>query len=958
MNAFYDPWLVGLSVVIAIIAAYTTLALTERLMANHERSYLYWIAGGALSMGVGIWSMHFIGMLAFHLPIPLAYDLELTIASIIPAIFASGIALFTVRSGRRSLYTVLLAGLFMGAGIAAMHYTGMAAMRMFPAIRYDPLLFTLSIAIAIGASIAALEIAFRLKEEEHSRYLVSKKLGSALVMGIAIAGMHYTGMAAAEFAEDSVCLAAPQGIEPGWLAIMVGIGSLAVLSITLMISVFDARMADQNAALVTELTHTNEQLHQRAQMLADKMTEELRARMEKEHLFKAVVEQSSDAIITRDLDGNLSSWNPAAEQMFGYAEKEVLGSHLFDIIHPGGIDEKLAQKHTEAETGGCFQEIIGESKLGEKLQLAVSCAPLSNAQGIRVGDVSILRDITQSKHAEEQLKQAAAVFENTTEGVMITDNQANIIAVNQAFTQLTGYPEEYAVGQKAGFTRSGIHDKSFYAAMWESIKANDFWRGEIIDRRKSGETYPKWLNISVVRNNEGEIIYYVGVFSDITHLKETEARLQHIAQHDFLTNLPNRLLFEDRLEHAIARAHRDGSKISLLFLDLDRFKNINDSLGHLVGDQLLQEVARRITLVVREEDTIARLGGDEFTVILESISNRDQASLAADKIIDAITERIEIDEHELYVTTSIGIATYPDDGEEITLLLKNADAAMYKAKESGRNQFHFYSSDISSELVNRLTLEGELRKALERREFRLHYQPLIDAGSKRIIGAEALIRWQHPLRGLLTPFTFLSVAEESGFMVSIEEWVIEEACRQAQVWQQAGHRDLAIAVNLSSKLISYHDIADRIANQLERHQLDSSALQLEITETSIVEQTETLITNLELIDRIGIPIAIDDFGTGYSSMSYLKRFAVCKLKIDRSFVRDIAEDPNDKAIVKAVIAMGHSLGMRVTAEGVETQEQLAFLESEGCDELQGYLYSQPLDSAAFEILLADWPHNG
>ncbi|MEN8180779.1 MAG: EAL domain-containing protein [Pseudomonadota bacterium] len=951
MTSSYNEWLVALSVVIAFIASFTTLSLADRIHNTTGKTSNIWLVGGAFSMGIGIWSMHFIGMLAFHLPIPIAYDPALTIISVLPAILTSGIALSTIRSGRADTITLVGAGAVMGIGIAAMHYTGMAAMRMFPAIYYEPILFSLSILIAIGASIAALEIAFRLKKKQYSSYLLAKKIGGALILGAAIAGMHYTGMAAAHFAEGSVCLAAPQGIEPGLLASLIGAGSIVILTMAIMVSVYDARLAEQNALMVRKLREANKELNERAQNLADGITAELLAGGEKDRLLATVVEQSSDAIITCNMDNLITSWNNAAEKMFGYDDHEIMGTSIDRILKlPAG-----PEGHTSISSisnPDASYEALGKRRDGDYINISISSSSLFNDRNNPVGLISIIRDVTLTKRTEQRLQQASVVFDSTSEGVLITDENSIIIAVNSAFKTITGYSEDESIGQSAGFTKSGIHDTDFYRAMWKAIEKTGHWQGEIIDRRKNGETYPKWLSISEVRNNKDAITNYVGVFNDITQLKEAQNRLQHMAQHDFLTDLPNRFLFEDRLEHAINRAKRNRTLVALLFLDLDRFKNINDSLGHIVGDHLLIEVAHRIQSLVREEDTLARLGGDEFTIILESITEQRQAAVIAEKIIENMKLPIPVDGHELFVTCSIGISTYPQDGEEQSQLIKNADAAMYKAKEDGRNKFRFYSSELSSRLYRRFELEGELRRALERNQFSLHYQPQVSGQDERIIGAEALIRWTHPEKGLIPPGEFLSIADESGLLSTLEAWIIDDACRQLKEWKEQKLPPIKLAVNLSSELISYHDIANRVSAALEREQLSSAALQFEITETNLVEHTELLISNLKALKDLGISIAIDDFGTGYSSMAYLKRFAVSKLKIDQSFVRDIAIDPNDKAIVKAVILMGHSLGLSITAEGVETEEQKVYLTEQGCDELQGYLFSKALPADQFAQLLS------
>jgi diguanylate cyclase (GGDEF)-like protein/PAS domain S-box-containing protein len=946
----YNPWFVALSVAIAVVASFTALSLAERVSVSRDRLTYYWLSGGAIAMGIGIWSMHFIGMLAFHLPIPIAYDVTLTLLSIAPAILASGIALVQIRLGKHSLFILILAGIFMGGGIATMHYTGMAAMRMFPPIRYDPWLFVASVLVAVGASIVALEIAFRLQLESDSGSFFGKKVASSMVMGLAIAGMHYTAMAAASFASNSVCLAKPHGITPEVLVVLVTGGSLAVLVITLMLAMFDARLDDQDARMVAELSSANQELHQRAEELAQAMTARVREGARKDRLLAAVVEQTFDAILTTDLEGRVTNWNRAAEVMFGYAAAEVKGRSLQEVI---SLESAMPFGGDDGGKPGQLHETRGRRRDGRRIYLALSNAPLLNEAKERQGWVNVIRDITRQKEDEERLRQAAAVFESSTEGVIITDSETSILAVNRAFSELTGYSEQEAIGQKAGFTKSGVHDHEFYRAMWQAIDKTGRWRGEIIDRRKNGETYPKWMNIGVVRNDDGEITNYVGVFFDITHLKESERRLQYIAQHDYLTDLPNRLLFEDRLEHAITRARREGSGVALLFVDLDRFKSVNDSLGHLVGDRLLQIVARRICSVVRDEDTVSRLGGDEFTIILEAIEDRQQAARVAEKVISELRHPISINQYDLLISASVGISFYPEDGAEVARLLQHADAAMYKAKEKGRNAFHFFSLELSEELSRRARMEADLRQALERNEFQLYFQPFATLSDGRIVGGEALLRWQHPQQGLLVPGEFLAIAEECGLLGTIEEWVIENACREARRWSDCGMPHLTLAMNLSSNIIGHAGIVDQIITALRQNQLSGNKLQLDVTEAVLTQQTEGLEDNLDALAALGATLSIDDFGTGYSSILDLQRFPVRKLEIGRPFLRNLMQDTDHQALVRAVIALGHSLGLAVSAEGVEEKEQRQFLQTHGCDEIQGYLLSPPLSPGAFIQLLEE-----
>lgn len=478
--------------------------------------------------------------------------------------------------------------------------------------------------------------------------------------------------------------------------------------------------------------------------------------------------------------------------------------------------------------------------------------------------------------------------------------------------------------------------------MWESILSKGHWKGEIWNRKKNGETYPEWLNISAIKSEKGEISNYVAVFSDITSIKDSEQKLQHLAQHDPLTGLPNRLLFIEQLQHAIERARRHNYIVGVMFLDLDRFKNINDSLGHSAGDNLLQAVAKRLLSCAREEDTVARLGGDEFMIILEEISSAEHTAIVAQRILNEFKRPFEILGHEFYAGTSIGISTFPSDGNDAQTLIKNADTAMYRAKELGRSNYHFYSPELTAGAQHRLTLETALRHALERKEFQLHYQPQFSMDSNTIIAVEALIRWSRPGHGMVSPAEIIPLAEETGLIIPIGEWVLQTACAQAKAWSRQGTGELRVAVNVSPKQLLNSDIVLSVRKALDQTGLDPHLLELELTEDSFMAATEDILQAMNELKEIGVILSVDDFGTGYSSLNYLKRLPIDKLKIDQSFVRDIPEDTDDMAIARAVIALGHSLNLTVIAEGVETAQQLQFLQAEGCDEFQGYLCSKPL----------------
>jgi diguanylate cyclase (GGDEF)-like protein len=683
MTGTFNYALVVISVLVAILASYTALDLATRIAASSGTSARAWLCGGAFSMGVGIWSMHFLGMLAFSLPIPFTYDVTITLASLLIGIVTSGFALHIVSQETLTLRKLGIAGIIMGFGICAMHYTGMAAMQMHPHASYDPLLVAASFGIAIAASLAALWIAFTLRAE--SEWTHYAKLGAAVIMGFAITGMHYTGMAAASFSPDTVCTTTLL-VDNSWLAGTLTITTLVVLAVTLALSVIDARARSRTALMAASLQRANDEL-------------------------------------------------------------------------------------------------------------------------------------------------------------------------------------------------------------------------------------------------------------------------QRLALHDPLTKLPNRVLLEDRIEQAIVHAERGKVNCAVLFVDLDRFKVVNDSLGHFVGDELLRGVASRLQGLVRGEDTVSRLGGDEFVMLLREIDGDEDALEVAAKALAALREPFRVHQQELYVTPSIGISVYPAHGNTAQMLITRADAAMYNVKKAGRDGVRVFAPEMSTFFPERLMIENELRRALERSEFELHYQPEVELEEDRVIGMEALVRWRHPRRGLVAPDQFIPLAEDTGLIVPIGAWIIEEACRQNKAWQDAGLPRLRVAVNLSGAQFRQKDLLDTIGAALDKTGLAPESLEVEITESVVMQNAPDAIGTLERLSRMGVHVSIDDFGTGYSSLSYLKRFPLDKLKIDRSFIRDVSNDTEDAAIVRAIVGLAHNLRLKVVAEGVETAEQLAFLRALGCDEYQGCYKSKPVPAADFERTL-------
>jgi diguanylate cyclase (GGDEF)-like protein len=679
VSASYSPSLVFISLCVAILASYTALDLSGRIATARGRSVYLWIGGGALAMGFGVWSMHFIGMLALELPLALGYDLGLTLWSLLVAILSSGFALWLVSQPRLPWLQLLFGALIMGAGISAMHYSGMAALRMQPGIDYDPTLFGLSLLIAVGASAAALSIAFHLRRQ--TPYVHLARGAAAVIMGLAIVGMHYTGMAAANFPVGSFCGAAVDGLSGNGLDNLVLVSSLAVLVIALLTSIFDARLDARTSALADSLTLANEELTQ-------------------------------------------------------------------------------------------------------------------------------------------------------------------------------------------------------------------------------------------------------------------------LALHDTLTGLPNRILLADRIAQAMNKVQEQGGCFSLMFIDLDGFKPVNDAFGHHLGDRLLREVALRLREQLRSQDTLARIGGDEFVLLVRLLEPDDAPQVAA-RQVGLLSKAFRVDDHDLLISASVGIALYPGNGQTAEELLMNADAAMYHAKGAGKNGYSFFDASMNTNARKQLQLLQDLRQALELQQFRLFYQPKFDASNNQPVGAEALLRWEHPQQGLLLPENFIDLAEKTGLIIPIGEWVLNEACRQMRVWFDEGYSHWRIAVNLSALQFCYSGLVDSVVAALERHRLPANSLTLEITETTAMSDADASMVVLQRLSQMGVDLSIDDFGTGYSSLMYLKRLPANELKIDRGFVRDLEHDSDDAAIVSAIVALGQALGLRIVAEGVETDTQQSFLTTLGCDALQGFLLGQPLPAEQF-----------
>lgn len=1141
----YDPMLVSLSIIVAIFASYASLLVSQHVSTTATATARrMWIAVGGLCLGVGIWAMHFIGMLAFNLPCSSSYDATITMLSTIPGILASTLAIKIISRREISRARLATGGLLIGAGIGAMHYSGMAAMRLNGLIRYDIKLFLLSILFAIALATLALWIKFRLSRVGVPTLQTWVTIASAVVMGLAVSGMHYTAMAAAYFIRDGDTTIVTSGIAPTFLASIV----LAATSLIIVVTIVATYVGKPNLLslgrsykliglmvvgwgaiawlsadyyynrLASNLFRQESQLaEQQVENVANNIDESLQllkgiplvASRDKDTLrvlrrFGANVAPSTLAyeerklrwtqdkgsselnhslnILTTNLRADviwiinaagdcISSSNADKPESFvgtNYADREYFRQaragqrghqyavgraskipglfYSYPVFENGRFLGAVVAKrniakfsHWTSQANAFLSDANGVIVLAPDKQFefhSLPNAPVANLSAkkkilqykqsaiepleitpwgnarfpsavliggnnlplvlasrnlpedpitihvhrplddlVRLGTErvwfflllasagsmlivaasAVVLYLRESQKAEADLRVAATAFESQ-QGMLITDDRNVILRINRAFTDITGYTAEEAVGRTPHMLSSGRHDAAFYAAMWATVQRTGSWQGEVWNRRKNGEVYPQWLSITAVKGAAGDITHYVGALNDITLRKAAEEEIKYLAFYDFLTHLPNRRLLLDRLQQTLATNARSGRKGALLFIDLDNFKDLNDTLGHNQGDLLLQQAAQRLIICVREGDTVARLGGDEFVVMLDDLSENaqeaaTQAEIVGEKILEALNQPYMLADREYQSTSSIGITLFRDHQENMDELLKQADLAMYQAKAAGRNGLRFFDPAMQAAVTARAALEADLRQGVLKDQFLLYYQPQVD-GEGRLTGAEALVRWQHPQRGLVSPAEFIPAAEESGLILPLGHWVLETACTQLVAWgARTEMAHLNLAVNISARQFHHPDFVDQALAVLDRTGADPQKLKLELTESLLLDDVEDIIAKMTALKARGVGFSLDDFGTGYSSLSYLKRLPLNQLKIDRSFVRDVLTDPNGAAIARTIVALGQSLGLAVIAEGVETEEQRDFLASHGCLAYQGYLFGRPLPPEALEQFL-------
>jgi diguanylate cyclase (GGDEF)-like protein/PAS domain S-box-containing protein len=934
----YSVPLVILSVLIAIISSFTAFGVAERIYAaSKTSSKIIWTIFGAITLGFGIWAMHFIGMLALSLPVPVVYDVTITLISVIPAIAASVVVLWMMAKPSYTRINLLRDGLLLGAGIGLMHHLGMSAMRMDATMSHDPFLFYLSLVEAVVIATIALRIKHQATNQQQYQFISKAQVLSAIAMGLATSSMHYTAMLAVNFSPIEAG-GVVRGISSDTLTIMVSVVTFMLLTL---------------AILLPHLLRYKQTIAK-----LDRLVEQEKGDKARIH---AIIDSAFDALIRCNAKGEVIGWSTRAEEMFGWSASEAKGVLVYKLIIPEryrGAHRKGLAHFLATKKGVILNSVVETEALHCQgyefpIELTVSAIKIKGSYEFN----AFVRDISERKQTQAEQYLLAKVFSDAHEGIVITDIQGTIVDVNPTFSTITGYSREEAIGKNPNMLSSGKHDAEFYAEMWKSIIENGHWQGEIWNRKKNGELFAEMITISALKD-KNVTTHFVCLFSDITKMKQQQSTLEQMAHYDVLTKLPNRTLFSDRFAQAIAHSNRKNTLLAVCFLDLDSFKPINDEYGHDVGDQLLIEVAERISSSIRVEDTVSRQGGDEFAILLGDIESFTHCEQLLERLHHKLSRPYIINDYPHKITASIGVTLYPVDDENRDTLMRHADQAMYQAKLAGRNRFHLFNALDDLQIIQRHHQLDEIRHALSGNEMCLYYQPKVNMKTGKILGVEALVRWNHPEKGLVPPLDFLPSLEGTDLEIELGGWVINTALNQLALWEKRGIH-LQVSVNISSHHLLSAAFFDQLNDALELHPtIDSQDLQLEILESSVLKDITAISKIIKTCQNVlGVDVALDDFGTGYSSLTHIRNLSANTIKIDQTFVRDLLDDPSDYSIIEGVIGLAQAFNRNIIAEGVENEAVGIMLLIMGCDNAQGDGIAWPLPAEDIEPWIESYTPN-
>lgn len=946
MEYYYQYGLVALSVLLAVVASFIALGTASRIR-QHDQTRLLWIFGGGISMGLGIWVMHFVGMLAYHLPIIVAYDIFYTGISIVLAIIVSIITLSVVSFSKKLTMSVnLFSALLMATGIAGMHYTGIYAMELYPSIEFNPVLFSVSLLIAYIASYYAIRFAF--SASSRTTLLSSENIVSSLIMGAAIAGMHYVAMEAQIIDPASICVALDDGITEGSITLLVVGGIFVILLMNALVLGYDLKLAESESEKAKLIAQSNQKILDTTRRVKEELSMQYK---ESEEFNKKLFDTVANVVLVVDKEGCIVRINKAAELITEYVESDLTGKYFWDA---------LISQEEQAEFKALFANILQGAYPDAHLNTIVTARHdrriLEWSYTALLDDISQVdyiiatgTDITEQRRYEEDMRLAAVAFE-TNEAICITDNAGKILRVNEAFTDITGYSEEESCGNSPGILKSGHHDKEFYRQMWQQMIDKGYWYGEIWNKRKNGEIYPEWLRITAVYDDRNELTNYVATFSDISDIKQAEEQIHFFSNFDTSTKLPNRKLFTELLDKELEIARLNAQQGALLYVELVHLDKLTDNIGIGAVDGYISMLSQALHEEYGKELIVGRIGNTDIALLLENIHDQQVISQSVDVaefILNTVKRGLRVDGHIAYVQANIGIVDFSRQDEVAEDLLQHAITAANRSRKLKPDSYQFYSSFMQRVATENYQMEVALREAIEKDQFELLLQPQVNINNQ-LIGAEALIRW-HREGEIVSPAKFIPMAEESNLIIDIGDWVLHRAMDYIKIFESSDMPASfkTLSVNVSAIQIQQENFLAKLKQALIDKEVNPSYLKLEITESAVLERPQVVINKISALKEIGVSVALDDFGTGYSSLAYLQKMQIDQLKIDRSFVTDLSINKTSQALTETIIVMARNLGMEVIAEGVETKNERTLLAAYGCTQYQGFYFSRPIDFDAF-----------